>query len=220
MLNSSAAQALPGTEAELATQLPCKEDRCSTDTKVTILLPQPRQGETVQGDSNRQGQGQGQGQGQRQQHIRCEGRGQCQPGCHQADWMPTSPGSLGTQVCLLASESSPVLTAAQPAQHDIKTLQGIDAVALSAQGLTPSAVRVWIHWYALNPMLSLVIWCNSMRASMVSTCRSHMMRRNLVLRSELNLFICIASGLNFGSACGLKPTAVGNVRCCCSMLMT
>ena len=41
-----------------------------------------------------------------------------------------------------------------------------------------------------------------------------------MLRSELNLFICIASGLNFGSACGLKPTAVGNVRCCCSMLMT
>ncbi len=37
-----------------------------------------------------------------------------------------------------------------------------------------------------------------------------------VLRSDMDLFICTDSGLNFGSACMLKPTAIAKrVRYCC-----
>lgn len=151
VLNSNAAKALPGTEVGLATQLPCKEDRCITDTKVTRILPQPGRARQGRGNSHRQRQGQGQGRGQGQgqgrskygagqQHIPCEGRGQCRPDCHGADWMPTSLGSQGIWLCLLASESSRDLIVAQPTQHDTETIQGIDFFSLIVQGLKSDTV--------------------------------------------------------------------------------
>lgn len=82
------------------------------DTKVIIVLSQPGRARQRRGMGTGRGRAKGRARGRAkgrgraagsvwyvragQQHIPCEGRGQCQLGCHQADWMPTSPGSQDT----------------------------------------------------------------------------------------------------------------------------
>ena len=63
VLNSNAVQALPGTDVELATQLPCKEDKCISDTKVTILLPQPGRARQCRGIVTGRGSAKSRGRG-------------------------------------------------------------------------------------------------------------------------------------------------------------
>ena len=69
VLNSNAAKALPGTEVELATQLPCKEDKCMPDTKVIILFSQSGRARQGRGIGTSRGSAKSRGRGRAAAHT-------------------------------------------------------------------------------------------------------------------------------------------------------